>query len=85
MIRLGKNMKEGSRFFCGAAEGQAAVRTFSREIPGRVGLSGRGQQRPPNRSSCSSAALRHSAQARPVPNLAPHKKARSSLPRFLCC
>jgi hypothetical protein len=40
----------------------------------RVGLSGRGQPRPPNRSSCSSAALRHSAQAGPVPNLPPTKR-----------
>ena len=28
MIRLSRNLKEGSRFFCGDAEGQAAVRTF---------------------------------------------------------
>ena len=38
-----------------------------------VGLTGRGQPRPPNRSSCSSAALRHSAQAGPS-ELAPHKR-----------
>jgi hypothetical protein len=85
MIRLSRNLKEGSRFFCGAAEGQAAVRTF---FSGNPGESRTVRSRPAQTSEPFVVFLGGVAAFGPGgagPEFAPHKKARSSLPRFLCC